>query len=105
MMVSLGATWTMRASPRTGPSRSLWNVSRIATAALLGAPLPRRIASRPVDWMVVTICEGAAGGVSSGAKEWVGGGTGASNGDELGGEVGAHVGDAWGEVLMWNVRA
>ena len=33
-------------------------VSRIHTAALLDFPLPRRMASRPVDWMAETMLDG-----------------------------------------------
>jgi hypothetical protein len=50
----------MRANPRTGSRTVLENVSRMHTAALFGAPLPRRIASRPVDWMAATKADGAA---------------------------------------------
>lgn len=34
-------------------------ISRMQTAAELGAPEPRRMASRPVDWMVEISVEGA----------------------------------------------
>lgn len=34
-------------------------ISRMQTAAELGAPEPRRMASRPVDWMVEIKVEGA----------------------------------------------
>lgn len=40
-------------------------VSRMQTAAVLGAPVPRRMASFPEAWRAETICEGGTGrGVS-----------------------------------------
>lgn len=56
-----------RARPRTGDAAvfgtddagvSGGGVSRMQTAAVSGAPEPRRMASRPVDWMADIRCEG-----------------------------------------------
>ena len=45
-------------------------VSRMQTAALLALPEPRRMAGRPVDWMVEMMAEGAA--VAVVVRSWVG---------------------------------
>ena len=57
-----GETWTMRAKPRIGSATLGQSVSRMQTAALLGAPLPRRMGSRPVDLIAETIRDGATKG-------------------------------------------
>lgn len=68
--------WIRRARPRTGESFFVGlldfsdgdaeeeegggGISRMQTAAEFGWPEPRRMASRPVDWMVVIRVEGGA---------------------------------------------
>ena len=51
---------TMRARPRTLSGTCVECVSKMHTPALLDFPLPRRIASRPVDSMAETMEEGEA---------------------------------------------
>ena len=79
MRVCVDETCTRRARPRTGESEDEvfeavaegeGGASRIQTAALLEDPLPRRMASRPVDWMAERRREG--GVVPVMVMVWVG---------------------------------
>lgn len=65
--VSRSDIWIRRARPRTGESylelvdgvgEEDGGSSRMQTAAEFGFPDPRRMASRPVDWMVPIRVEG-----------------------------------------------